>query len=489
MSSPHPFSRIFSLFSTHASPAPADMRTIPCTGLDLATRDIVLTTGLIINARLDAKNLEQSLSTLIERKFPRAGARVAIRNRAYEFHIPRTFDAHTLPVAFTAEDYLEPYRSAARPELPVHLPDSFDASQPSFHPLPALEGYFKSRKCPTALEGFLVPNTPLLHVHVAVFTDLTFIGVTSSHITLDALGTRTLLHAWTRLLSGEDIDTIPGMEWNVAPFETFTGPTTVTGIRGWFDLGLFSQLLFIIRLVLRLFRDPKETTHIVRMPKVFLDEAKREIMENLKLQGSSEWVGSSDVLMAWWFKTAYGNRKSDDTTPIHIHLPVDLRGKQVFPGASTLGTPYIHNAISALPVPPIPANAFRTESLGELALRMRRAITTYNADLDGIRADVHWRCANPLKVLFPCPPRGEFSVQSSWRSAHFGQLDFSGACVPRGGKARVVLALGLLSSGQNIPLRGGGGILMEDDDAVWMGQFRGAKEWADLRRSGSVAFI
>ena len=46
----------------------------------------------------------------------------------------------------------------------------------------------------------------------------------------------------------------------------------------------------------------KEVHHLVRVPKVFLNETKQKIMEELKAQDSSEYVGSSDVLLAWWYK-------------------------------------------------------------------------------------------------------------------------------------------------------------------------------------------
>ncbi|KAJ7432208.1 hypothetical protein B0H11DRAFT_1760867 [Mycena galericulata] len=479
------FSRFFALFSTRApTPPPAGMRIIPCTGLDLSSRDMILTTGLVIDARLDAKKLEESLSMLVEQKFPRAGARVALRNGVYEFQVPQTFSPETPPVAFTVEDHPEPYRSPARPEIPPYA-SRFSASQPSFSPVPAVEEYLRSSSCPTSLDAFLVPNIPLLHVHVSLYDDLTFIGVTSSHIGFDALGTATLLQAWTRLINGDDIDTIQGMNWDAAPFESFAGPTTVTHQRGWFDLGLFSQILFIVWFLLRLLWDPKEVGYLVRVPKVFLDDRKREILDNLKSQGSTEWVGSSDVLMAWWLKTALGHR--NDTTPIHIHLPVNLRGKPVFPGASILATPYINNAISMIALPPVPANVFRKESLGSIALRIRRGITTYNTDIAGIQADLRWRCGNPLKVLFPCPSSGEYEMQNNWRAARFAELDFSGACVLGGGqKARVVFVLPFMSSGKNIPIRGSGLVLMEDDDTIWMGQVRGAKDWEIIRQFGRV---
>ncbi|KAJ7099971.1 hypothetical protein B0H15DRAFT_944350 [Mycena belliarum] len=481
--------RLVSLFSAHEAPPPQEIRVVPCTGLDVAARAVVLTTGLVIDARLDSKTLEQTLAKLIEHKFPRAGARLAYRNGVYEFHVPRTFAAGTPPFAFTVEDHPEPYRSPTRPELPIHRPAS---AQPSVQPLPALEVYFRSRECPTTLAGFLVPNMPSLHVHVAVFDDLTYIGLTSSHICFDALGTRTLLYAWTRLLMGDALDTIQGMEWDTAPFDAFTGPPVVAHPHGWFDLGFFSQLYFALRLLWPIAKDPKEVVHIVRVPKVFLDDAKREIMDDLKRQGSSEWVGSSDVLMAWWLKTVYSHRRPDDTTPIHVHFPADLRDKPIFAGAAALPTPYIHNAVLGIPIPPLPANAFSGARLGALALHIRRAVLAFDADPAQIAADLRWRCTHPAKALFPCPPRGEYTGQTNWRKARFGALDFSGACRGAtrgpGARGRVVFCVGLSSSRTRVPYRGNGIVLMEDEDAVWMRQVRGAKDWESIRRSGTVAF-
>ncbi|KAJ7158348.1 hypothetical protein C8R43DRAFT_921248 [Mycena crocata] len=468
----------WSFFSSPASSLPEGIRgAIPCTGLDLLARDLVMTNGFIIDARLDGKKIEESMSTLIARKFPRAGARLGFKNGVYEFRIPNIFDSNTPPLIFTSQEYHEPYRSPAR------------ASKPLICSLPALDVYLKSRDCPASVEEFLLPNIPLVHVHVTAFEDLTFVGITSPHVTFDALGTQTLLFAWTRLINGEDIDAIPGMEWDVAPFETFKKAPSTPHLRGWFNLGLFGQLLFAVRVVLPLFWDSQEVINLIRVPKVFLKETKREIMEDLKLEGSSEYVGSSDVLLVWWLKTVYSHRGIHDTTPIHLHLPANLRGKHIFPGESDIGTPYINNTISGIHVPPIPVNAFQTESLGELAVRIRRALEAYNADLGGIRADLHWRCTNPLKVVFPCPSHGEYSFQTNWQSEHFGALDFSGACAGGGGKTRVMLALGHSVSRKSFPMRGNGALLMDDEDSIWMMQIRGKKDWEKNRRSGSIEFF
>ncbi|KAJ6583285.1 hypothetical protein B0H10DRAFT_1833982 [Mycena sp. CBHHK59/15] len=484
---------LLSLFSSpRVAPPPPGMRIIPCSALDVGTaRELVLTFGLVIDARLDAKKLEETLFLLVERKFPRAGSRLAFRNGVYEFQMPESFDAKTPPVIFTVEDYPEQYKSSGRPEIPSALTGS--PGQPCIIPPPELDAYLRNKACPKSLEELLQPNMPLLHVHLAVFDDLTFIGVTAPHIAFDAVGTATVLAAWARLLNGEAIDTVPGMEWDSEPFASFVEPNSVKAKpkRGWFDLGWFSQLSFIVRFIMRIMSDPKEVGYLVRVPKAFLQEEKQKIMGELKVQGSSEYVGSSDVLNAWWFKMVYSHRPRTDKTPMHIHIVNNLRGRPIFAGDAPLTTPYIHNAVLGIPVPPIPVSAFQTESLGALALRLRRAILAYNADPAGVRADLHWlfQGANQFKTLFPCPPGAEFSVAGSWRVARFTELDFSGACVRGKTKAaRVVFVPTVVTTGKSVPMRGSGNMLMEDEHVLWMGQYRGAKEWEKIRQSGAIVF-
>ncbi|KAJ7634556.1 hypothetical protein FB45DRAFT_744239 [Roridomyces roridus] len=467
------------------------MRTIPCGGVDLGAVDMILTTGLIIDSRLDAGQLENRLVTLIEQKFPRAGARIALRNGAYEFQIPEKFGPDVPCVNFTVEDHPEAYRAdPSRPTLPMDLKVP-SPSLPSLSKVPdALDQYLRSSSCPHSIDAVIESKLPILYVHVSLFDDLTFIGITASHIGFDAVGTGTLLDAWTRLINGTSIGAIEGMPWDVQPFASFAGPTQITKRRGWFDLGILSQMMFIVYFVWRLFWDSNEYGVFVRVPKAFLEEEKRKVMEELKEKGSGEWVGSSDVLTAWWYKTALGHRVKDRTS-FHLHLPVNLRDKAIFVGQSALKIPYINNAVASIPIPALPVKAFHDESLTDLAIHIRHAILAYNADLKGLQEDLHWRCAHPLQVLFPCPPGGEYSFQTNWRTAGFGALDFSGAQVrwDTNQKARVVFVCPVVTSGKNQPMRGSGSILMEDEQVIWLAQVKGAKDWEEIRRSGSIAFV
>ncbi|KAJ6465777.1 hypothetical protein C8R45DRAFT_1173416 [Mycena sanguinolenta] len=493
---------LLSLFSRHENtPPPAGVRTIPCTAVDrCAANGLVLTPGLIINARLDA--CVQKRGPYIHRvKFLVTYPRNSVF-KAYEFQIPQSFDAKTPPAIFTVDDYPEAYNCAGRPEIPSAL----TGSQPSVIPFPELDAFFRSKTCPKTEADFLKPNVPMLHVHFSVFHDLTFIGVTFPHMGFDVLGTGVLLAAWTRVVNGDDFDAIPGMEWDAQPFAHYTpapGSSSVsstrTSLRGWFDLGWLSQLSFIGRFILSTMRDPKEVGYLVRVPKVFLNEAKQKIMEELKAQGSSEYVGSSDVLMAWWYKVRWPGSflpttSPTDHTPIHLHFASSLRSRRVFAQDSPLAYPYINNAVLRIAVPPIPINAFVKESLGELALRVRRAILAYNADAAALRAELRWlfEGSNATKMAFPCQPGAEFSVTTNWRDGKLGALDFSGAVV-RDSKSeavtgRVLFLHLVVTSDKTVPMRGSGVVLMEDEDVVWMAQIRASKDWERIIQSGAIAF-
>ncbi|KAF7377304.1 hypothetical protein MSAN_00150800 [Mycena sanguinolenta] len=466
------------------TPPPLGFRTIPCTGIDLSESPFILTIGLVINARLDPERMETTLSKLVEHKFPRAGARLALRNGLYEFQVPERFNSDNRPFIFTVEEHHEIYDRDGRPQIPSVL----TGSKPCVIPDPGLESFLQSNACPRTLGEFVKSNNPFLHVHVNVFDDLTFLGFIAPHIAMDLVGAATLLAAWTRLLSGEDIDSIPGMAWDAQPFAPFSsGPVESEVPRGWFNPGHGHAHVQP--------DDPdlKSVPRFIRVPKVFLAEAKQSIMDELKVQGSAEYVGSGDVLMAWWLKTLHSHRSLTDETPMHIHILRNLRGLPIYANDSPMKDPYINNAILAIPVPPIPVSAFQTESLGALALCLRRSIMAYNTDFAGLRADVHWRCAesNRHEIVHPCPPDAECLFQTNWGAAKLADLDFTGAVASNETKtsACVVFVYPLLCSHPTRSRRGITRALMEDTDAVWMCETRGEKEWEKVRQASGVTFV
>ncbi|KAJ7930485.1 hypothetical protein B0H13DRAFT_1858618 [Mycena leptocephala] len=442
----------------------SNVRVVPCSGFDISPRQVVVTTGFVIDTRLDATKLQHSLALLVEQKFPRAGARLALRNVRCANASGRVY----------GEEHSEPYASDTRPPI-QHLLNA-SSSEPWICSAPLLNSYFMSSSCPVSLDAFLAPNTPLIHVHATVFDDLTFLGMTSTHITFDAQGISTLMHGWQRVLAGGALEDIPGMPWDIAPFPTSEAPALVPVCqRGWFELGALEKIAF-------------EENKVVRVPKAFLEKRKREIMGELKAEGSEEWVGSSDVLMAWWFKvtaftsgwlmTSYTHRT--DATPLHIHLAVDLRDMPIFPGAAgnnelvPISTPFINNAALFISIPPLPTNMLGQMSLRDLALHIRRAINAYKDDVDGIAGDMRSRSWRRVLDAVECA------------QGRVGQLDFS-AAAEAGTKARVRYATTFIPS-RNIPFRGSGATLFEDEEAVWMAQIRGVKDWEAMDKAGMFEF-
>ncbi|KAJ7615323.1 hypothetical protein FB45DRAFT_757790 [Roridomyces roridus] len=487
------------------TPLPAGIRLppIPCTPLDRlpSSSNDILTAGLIANARLDARKLENTLVTLIEEKFPRAGARLALRNGLYEFHVPETFGKDTPAVRFTVEDHAEGYRSnVSRPQLPMDVP-GLSASAPTILKAPDLSTYFR-RGVPRTLAEWIQTKGPLLLVHLSVFDDLTFIGVTFPHIGFDAVGIGIVLRAWTDLLNGSNLDDIAGMEWNAEPLEEFMphhALTTTELSEGSDRVGVFGKMWFIARHLWSELWDPALVPTIVRVPKVFLAELKGQIMGELQKEGSDEWVSSSDVLTAWWYKETLRHRINDRTAVYH-YMVANLRTRPIWSYGSEMGSVeciqrYIGNMVLPLPIPPLPASTFHDQSLTALALHFRRALNHYNTEPAEIRARVRWSCANPTKLPFPCPGDADYRFTTNWRIAGFGSLDFSGAqvqvansCASEGRQAKKASVKFLHLMLNLIPPRYGICILMEDQEFVWLSKMSGKKELEDLRRRGNVLF-
>ncbi|KAJ7741052.1 hypothetical protein B0H16DRAFT_1890612 [Mycena metata] len=495
---------------------------IPFSYLNVDPAAEVLTTGLVINASLDPQILERTWRTLVEQKFPRAGARFRggiLRVIPFLLSIPDTFTSDTPSTAFTAKHYREPYRTSARPNIDILLNSSH--SEPTFCSFPSLRQYLVSEERLQDADSFMYrasdhvrfSENAVFNIHVSVFDDLTLIGITYFHVTSDVGGIRTLLHSWTRLISGESITAIEGMDRDVPPvncvrlsgdFQDFL-ECNVNTIRGYWHqsmppIGSFQEILATavddratpnLRVMSRIRRwmyGPDGERWLVRVPKTFLDDRRREILENLKLNGSTESVDRSDVLLAWWFKTTYSNRWVFDTTPISLHISVDLR-PLIFAEDSAMSGPYINQASSTIAIePPIPANAFRKMPLSELALLIHRARVEYHKDRTALARELWWREQNPGRPLHRCPPGGEATLQTDWSEARLAGMDFSGARA-RGseskGTGRVVFVVI-----ENLEEeKGTGEILMEDENTVWMSQVKTRNDWESLRRRGGFNFV
>lgn len=162
---------------------------------------------------------------------------------------------------------------------------------------------FRGPNTPREVKDFLVPGTPLVHVHIASFDDATLIGATTSHAMFDVQGFRVLFDAWTAALRG-DLDSVPSSPRVYVPYDHIAKDVTKsTPIqlppdqpkRGFFALGFFGTVRFIAKFLLRVVRDPRERTKLLYVPHEWLAKRKEECM--VELEGK-EYVSSSDVLVA-----------------------------------------------------------------------------------------------------------------------------------------------------------------------------------------------
>ncbi|KAK7022466.1 hypothetical protein R3P38DRAFT_2532807 [Favolaschia claudopus] len=563
------------IFSSPSSPPPPPgTRLIPCSVPDLnIAQEWVYTVGLVVSAQLDPQKLQESLLMLIERKFPRAGARLAFRNGAYEFQIPDKFDAETPAASFTVERHTDPcpHRDTV---LPSSAPSSTSKPTLIITPPPPLATLFRSPTCPQTLSAFLLPHVPLLHIHLSLYPaddNLTLIGVTMPHIAFDGVGIGVLLRAWTHVLNHSDggdwargVESVEGMPWDLVPFgdgdaarKQHDGVDDEEGeelcpARGWYPTTLRGTVTFIARMVYSQVCDPREVMLYVRVPKAWLKGVKAGIMEELlenarggggtrqrekgeEEEKEGEWVGSSDVLVAWWVKLLHVHRPPTDTTPLHVHMAKDLRPLRIFspshcspsdPAAAASSDPlplpatYINNAWCNFPALTAPVATLQRMSVGEVALRVRRAILGYtgaggysHSDVEGdnrrdveagrnnwatnILHDVAWLStnANAQKIktaqILPCPPDGDCLNLSNWRAAGFGGLDFGGGMVDdvddqadSKKQAKVAFVHWYASSKAStpVPRRQVGTVLMEDEEVVWVGKMCGAGEAERVRR-------
>ncbi|KZV98166.1 hypothetical protein EXIGLDRAFT_832425 [Exidia glandulosa HHB12029] len=465
---------------------PLGVDTVVCSASDLSSKDVTLTYCFVIPAPLDVDKLKAGLFAAIEQKLPRCGARLARRNGLYEFQIPRQFTQEVPAAGFTHVHKSQPFAGTPLP------PNVGDVEQPCMVDMPNCASLFRASGTPGHLDDFLVPGTPLLHVHVTTFEDATLIGLTASHVLWDAHGLRTLLSAWTAALEGE-LDSVEGSAVDFNPFQTIYQSVTPRNlppgepVRGWYNLGTFGTLHFIVRFVWRLFREPKETARLFYIPKPWLAAQKEACMAELAARGSKEWVGSSDVLIATFCKVLHAHRT--DSTPVHIHNPVNVR--RLLPTYFT--QPFLNNAVTLASAVPIPAAQLGSQPVVDTALEIRRAVNAYVVNTDVLLQELAWSnaAAGVGRTLFPCRPGGDFAAVSNWRSAKFNEVDWSGARVDwekNKGAACATFVTAYAQDNPRIPLRGGGSVCSETEDAIWMSVGRSDVDWEKIRKNGNVRF-
>jgi len=112
-----------------------------------------------------------------------------------------------------------------------------------------------------------------------------------------------------------------------------------------------------------------------------------------------------------------------DSQLLNLHAYVDIRpllSSTIFPPSK----PYIGNAIPCYSIPSVSANVLRTESLGETAVRFRRAIQDFRNGPALARVAHFCKYSENGTLLLPFGPGESLGYVSSWLQSRYSAIEF-----------------------------------------------------------------
>jgi len=178
-----------------------------------------------------------------------------------------------------------------------------------------------------------------------------------------------------------------------------------------------------------------------------------------------------------------------DSQLLNFHAFVNMRpllSSTIFP----LSKPYIGNSIQYYGPPPVSANVLRTESLGETALRFRRAIQEFRQGPTLARVAYYCNHSDSGKLFLPFSPGEGAGYVSSWLQSQFTAIEFSlnqpGEYDEPRKVSRPIYVMGHMSNRPSDV----GFITCDDGDAYWIswqtGRRRLTRSLTALKQRGEV---
>ncbi|KAG5969954.1 hypothetical protein E4U55_001900 [Claviceps digitariae] len=157
-------------------------------------------TFFIVEECLDEDALRTALDCLIRKHWRKLGGRLVRRkDKLLEYHIPKTFDQDYRLFNWSAQEYnhsIDKIASAIR-SPPVDQGPQFLPS------LTTIDSWFRPADWPHD-RCDEPPDSPLLYVHVSLYTDATVITTSIPHPVADQMGFANIIKAWIGLLDGKD---------------------------------------------------------------------------------------------------------------------------------------------------------------------------------------------------------------------------------------------------------------------------------------------
>ncbi|KZV97879.1 hypothetical protein EXIGLDRAFT_832621 [Exidia glandulosa HHB12029] len=440
----------------------------PVCKADVGPRNVFITYGFVVPRKLDSERLRNALYALVAH-WPNLGCRLGRNEHGdFVFILPTEFSEAVPPLSWSSTYHAESYNAASsRPALPPHLSSSADLPHPVIVDMPQMAPLFRDESRPHTLEDLLDNEAPLLEARVTVFEDVTFVGLTSTHLFADASGMGSLVSAWLSALDGKFPDPDSVLPLGSPTLAAWTSDfPRIQEYGAWYRPDIWGRLAMRMWRNLKQWVDPVEDMKLVTIPKTYL----AEVRDALVVQDSQ--LSSSDVLVAWLTKALYSDA-GWFTRSIYLNIPVDVRSL-----VPELHGKLVLNAFDEIGVPPLPASR---SSVTDIATAVRRAIAQYRALSDGhVRRSMAFKTASFDSVALRgwwMSWREPYLLLSNWRRAGLAQLDWSSAAAESTAvpvHSSVVLPY-ILTNGQAV--RGLVWVVGEDEEKVWATIVLGRKAW------------
>jgi hypothetical protein len=163
---------------------------------------------------------------------------------------------------------------------------------------------------------------------VLSFTDATIVVLNWLHLACDALGQKAIVEAWLLMLQGREDEIKPPVALESDPLNALGLKPTEPHVLADVKLGFGRQIGWLLNNAFDLFIRP-QTTHVLCIPKRFLDELKAQALKDLaeaQPEKQDHFLSDGDVLVAWLARMAVSHYSPSSTrtvssisVPIRVH--------------------------------------------------------------------------------------------------------------------------------------------------------------------------
>jgi len=247
---------------------------IPETDQHKPVPDLRTRTFFIVDDALDEDVLRKALERLICDHWRKLGARIVPRKVGFlEYHLPKVFPDNYELFRWSSKGHAHSFDEFRSKMTPAAEQKGVEFLS-SMH---EIDTWFRPSDWPFNRSAD-PPNSPILYVHLSLFTDVTVIFVSIPHVVADQLGKASIIRAWLGLVEGKQPPPMHGNNEDVLPGKTPFNqiPKDKAYRKGKIRVRRPLENFFVnLGLIPELIRHPKEEAHILFFPH-FLTQSLRE---------------------------------------------------------------------------------------------------------------------------------------------------------------------------------------------------------------------